>query len=94
MLATVDPFNDVVESNEANNSGFISLGVGGAPEPSPWPVALAGLGAFILGGAAAFGFQHRRRALSPARYARKPAKGKSGPLGPPPGRPPGPQSSP
>jgi hypothetical protein len=90
IVATADPFNDVVESNEANNSGFLSLGVAGEPEPSPWPVALAGLGAFIFGSAIAFGFQRWRRALRPTRYARRPAKSSPRPLRPPPG----PQASP
>jgi subtilase family serine protease len=49
VRATVDPLNDVIESNETDNSSFINLGVGEPPSPSPWPPALAGLGAFVLG---------------------------------------------
>ncbi len=68
VLATVDPLNDVAEPNEANNSGFISLGVGTAPEPSPWPAALAGLGAFLLGALGALAIQRFRRASKRPRY--------------------------
>ncbi len=60
MLATVDPLNDVAELNEGNNSAFISLGVGEEPEPSPWPAALVGLAAFLLGGGATFLVQRLR----------------------------------
>ncbi len=60
MLATVDPLNDVAESNEGNNSAFVSLGVAQEAEPSPWPAALVGLGAFLIGGALTFLFQRIR----------------------------------
>ena len=75
VVATVDPLNDVVESNEANNSGFISLGVAEEPEPSPWPAALAGLAAFLLAAIAAFAVQRFRAASRRSRYARRRPRG-------------------
>jgi len=79
VVATVDPLNDVVESNEANNSGFISLGVAEEPEPSPWPAAFAGLAAFLLGAIAAFAVQRFRAAARRSRYApRRPRGGTEG----------------
>ncbi len=69
ILATADPLNDVPESNEANNSGFISIGVGEEPEPSPWPAALAGLGAFLFGALAAFVAQRLRLKPRPSTVA-------------------------
>ena len=79
VVATVDPLNDVVESNEANNSGFISLGVAEEREPSPWPAALAGLAAFLLGAMAAFAVQRFRAAARRSRYApRRPRGGTQG----------------
>lgn len=83
MLATVDPLNDVIESDESNNSSFISLGVGEARPPSPWPPALAGLGAFLLGLLIAVLFQRLRPRPRPdQRYAlRRPARGAAGSAG-------------
>jgi subtilase family serine protease len=49
IVATADPLNDIAESDESNNSSFVNVGVDQAPEPSPWPVALAGIGAFLVG---------------------------------------------
>jgi len=77
VLAAVDPLNDVVESNEANNSGFISLGVGMEPEPSPWPAALAGFAAFLVAAIAAFGFQHLRKGPKRRQYAGRESRGRS-----------------
>ena len=79
VVATVDPLNDVVESDEGNNSGFISLGVAEEPEPSPWPAALAGFAAFLLAAIAAFGVQRFRAAARRSRYApRRPRGGTQG----------------
>jgi len=79
IVAAVDPLNDVVESNEANNSGFISLGVGEEPGPSPYPAALAGLASFLLAAIAAFGVQRFRSAARRRRYApRRPRGGTEG----------------
>ena len=75
VLATVDPLNDVAESNEGNNSGFISLGVGEEREPSPRPAALAGLASFLLAAIAAFGVQRFRSAARRSRYARRRPRG-------------------
>ncbi len=73
MLATVDPLNDVAELNEANNSGFISLGVEEEAEPSPWPAALVGFASFLFGVGLALAIQRvrlgrpSRRRVPPAR---------------------------
>ncbi len=53
IVATADPLNDVAESDETNNSAFINVGVDTAREPSPWPAAAAGIGAFVVGFCAA-----------------------------------------
>ncbi len=80
MLATVDPLNDVIESDESNNSSFISLGVGEVRPPSPWPPALAGLGTFTLGVVIALTFQRLRPKPRPNQQyaARRPARTDSG----------------
>ena len=75
VVATVDPLNDVVESNESNNSGFVSLGVAEEPEPAPWPAALAGLAAFLLAAIAAFAVQRFRAAARRGRYAPRRTRG-------------------
>lgn len=82
MLATVDPLNDVAESNEANNSAFISLGVAEEAEPSPWPAALVGLGAFLVGGALTFFIQRVRLRAGSRRSAHgAQRRGKANPAG-------------
>ena len=53
VVATADPLDDVVESDKANNSAFVNVGVGEAGEPSPWPVALIGMAALLVGFGAA-----------------------------------------
>ena len=53
IVATVDPLNDVSESDETNNSTFINLGAGEAPEPFPWPPVIAGLLSFLVSAGAA-----------------------------------------
>lgn len=75
VVATVDPLNDVVESNEANNSGFISLGVGEEPDPSPWPAALAGLASFLVAATVALAVQRFRAAARRRRYAARRPRG-------------------
>ncbi len=74
ILAAADPLNDVAESNEANNSGFISIGVAEEPEPSPWPAALAGLAAFLFGTLAAFVGQRLRSKPRPSTVAARPGQ--------------------
>jgi hypothetical protein len=82
MLVTVDPLNDVAESNEANNSAFISLGVAQEAEPSPWPAALVGLGAFLVGGALTFFIQRARLRAGSGRSAHAARRsGKANPAG-------------
>ena len=54
IVATVDPLNDILESNEANNSAFINLGVAEAQRPFPWPAFAAGLVSFLVAAGAAF----------------------------------------
>lgn len=71
--ATVDPFNELRESDETNNTTFINIGAGAAPEPSPWPAITAGLLSFAA--AAGLGFlistflRPRRQAKTPSRPA-------------------------
>lgn len=73
VSATADPLNDIAESNETNNVGFISIGVAEEPEPSPWPAALAGLSASVAAAVIGFAIQRyrasaRRRRYLPRRY--------------------------
>ncbi len=49
LAATVDPLNDVAESDEANNSAFVNVGVEQAAEPTPWRAAAAGVAAIAVG---------------------------------------------
>lgn len=78
VVAAVDPLNDVAESDEANNSGFISLGVAEKPDPSPWPAALAGLGSFLAAAAAGIAIQRYRLARRRRRYVpRRPQGGEN-----------------
>jgi len=79
IAARVDPLNDIPESNERNNTGYISLGVGAAREPSPWPPILAGLAAFGIGAIAAF--LAKRSIFSPRPPAGKKAPSSNGPAG-------------
>jgi hypothetical protein len=49
FAVTVDPLNDVVESDETNNSSFISFGAGDERRPVPWPLILIGAVALAVG---------------------------------------------
>jgi hypothetical protein len=70
VVAVADPLNDVAESDETNNSAFVNVGVGDAREPSPWPVAIAGIAALLVGfGAAMMANRLRPSAKSGQRYA-------------------------
>lgn len=64
VVAAADPLNDVVESDEGNNSMFINVGVAEAREPSAWPALLVG-GAGLLFGFAAAALLRKRRPASP-----------------------------
>jgi hypothetical protein len=80
IVATADPLNDVAESDETNNSAFINVGVDTAREPSPWPAAAAGIGAFLVGFcAAAIARRSRPAATSAVRHT----TGRQGGGGPP-----------
>jgi hypothetical protein len=81
VVAVADPLNDVTESDEANNSAFVNVGVEDAAEPSPWPVALAGLAALLVGfGAALVVNRLRPPPKSGERYAiRRQRRGPSPP---------------
>jgi len=75
--AVVDPLNELVESDESNNTTFITIGAEQAPEPSPWVAVLAGILSFALAVGAAFLFTRailiaRRGAKRPSRFAPRP----------------------
>jgi hypothetical protein len=53
VKATVDPLNDVIETDEMNNAAFVNIGVAEAPDPFPWPPIIAGVCAFSVGAACA-----------------------------------------
>jgi len=81
FVATVDPLNEVLESDETNNTTFINIGAAGPPEPSPLPAILAGLVSFALAVALGFLFSglvlprilaHRQARRKPSRFARRP----------------------
>ena len=54
VVATVDPLNEVVESNEANNSGFINLGVTEPGTVFPWSAFVYGVASFLIAAGTAF----------------------------------------
>jgi hypothetical protein len=60
FVATVDPLNDVIESDESNNSAFISVGAGGKRRIIPLSVTLVATLAFIVGAIAGFYFRGDR----------------------------------
>ena len=81
FVATVDPLNEVLESDETNNTTFINIGAAGPPHPSPQPAKPPGLHSIALSGAVGVQVyrlvlprilarrQARRR---PSRFARRP----------------------
>jgi len=77
FVAFVDPLNEVTEPDEVNNSVFINIGAGAAPEPSPWAAILAGLCAFVFAVVASFLFKRhllrRGQRRKPSRPTRRPA---------------------
>jgi hypothetical protein len=82
VVAVADPLDDVGESDETNNSGFVNVGVEEARAPSPWPVVLVG-GTGLLVGLGAAALVRRLRPPSPggARYARRPGQRRTPPPG-------------
>ncbi|MCJ7821991.1 MAG: hypothetical protein MUQ26_02735 [Armatimonadetes bacterium] len=81
FVATVDPLNELLESDETNNTTFINIGADAPPEPSPLPAIAAGIVSFAL--AVALGFLFSSRVLprilarrqarqKPSRFARRP----------------------
>jgi hypothetical protein len=65
FVASVDPLNDLLEADEANNSTFINIGVAEPPEPFPWPPTIAGLASFAVGAALALIIRRVLRARPP-----------------------------
>jgi hypothetical protein len=52
FLVTADPFNDIRESDETNNTASLDVQVAEAPRPFPWRALAGGSLAFLLGLAA------------------------------------------
>lgn len=72
FVATVDPLNDVIESDETNNSAFISVGAGGKRRIIPLSVTLVATLAFVVGAIAGFYFRGDRGARARRPEPREP----------------------
>lgn len=60
LSATVDPLNDVAESDETNNSTFINVGAAARERSLPLSVPTVGALAFLVGAGAAVLLRRRR----------------------------------
>ena len=65
LVATADPFNDVMEADETNNSTFINLGAAESRREFPWAAAVSGAVAFAVGLAAGFALRRGRPVEGP-----------------------------
>jgi hypothetical protein len=90
VVAAADPLDDVGESDETNNSGFVNVGVEEARAPSPWPVVLVGGAGLLVGLGAAALVRRLRTSARPAsgaagrdgaRYARRRGQRRTPPPG-------------
>jgi len=77
IVATVDPLEEVRESNRANNSAFINVGVGDRRPPFPWVELISGVLFFTLG-LGAGRLLRRPHGIRPRRQARRPAHPRQG----------------
>jgi len=80
LQASVDPLNELRESDETNNTTFINIGAAEAPEPSPWPAIIAGLLSFAA--AVAFAFLLSSFVTARLRIRKKPSRFARGPRPP------------